>query len=361
MRSRRLSAMAISLTGMLMAFGIAQAAAAATCGIIGSASAAPAIYDPFSPTGLATTRVTLRLDRVNQDKGEKTDTVNFYLAADTPGANGTVVVPRSTNGSVNVEGLNYNIFYDFGQKPSQIGPTTISPTSAMPFLKIYFTGNNKDSDFVVIDFDVTLPPNLDITAINNLALDAYFACSTTGGGKQSQQTGSITNAISFPITVLSALQASFAGSALDFGEIGDISTAQVQAAPATYVTQPVNYVRVQSSGPYEIAVTSANGYVMTPNGTATQNASQRVGYRLRFLGQTRSTADTSQIRTVCPRAGVGAAAEDRLYLQAQLAEGGTGKTVSPAYRDTLTVTLSPKIAGTAPTSGGECTNLQGQF
>ena len=41
--------------------------------------------------------------------------------------------------------------------------------------------------------------------------------------------------------------------------------------------------------------------------------------------------------------------------------GGAGKVVSGNYRDTLTVTIAPKAAATATTSGGECSGLSGQF
>lgn len=208
---------------------------------------------------------------------------------------------------------------------------------------------------------MTLPANLDLSASTSLPFDAVFSCSTTGGGGPTQQTGSISNAVVFPITVLSALQATYGGAPLDFGEIGDKTTADVNGSPLTYVTAPTNYVRVQSSGPYEIALSSANNYYMTPGGAATADPLQRVGYRLKFLGATRVPGNTALISTICPRAGVGTAAEDHLNIQGQLAEGGAGKLVSANYRDTLTVTISPKASTTSTTSGGECMNLSGQF
>lgn len=100
---------------------------------------------------------------------------------------------------------------------------------------------------------------------------------------------------------------------------------------------------------------------MTPSGANTADPLRRVGYRLKFLGQTRSTSMTSLIDFICPRAGVGMAVEDRLNIQAQLAEGGAGKVVSADYRDTLTVTLSPLIDTAIPNSGGPCDGLSGQF
>ena len=351
------------LAGLAAAAALAWggAASAATCGIIGSATANGGVYDPFSPTGFPTATVTLRLQRINGAGGQKTDIVNFYLKSNSTAADGTSIVPTSVAVDGNVTGLNLDIFYDFNQSPPTVAPTSVNPSSANQFLKIEFTGNNAASDFANVTFQVTLPANLDLNASTTLPFDAVFACSTTGGGSPTQQTGSIANAVSFPITVLSALQASYGGAPLDFGEIGDKTNADVAGSPLTYVTAPTNYVRVQSSGPYEISLTSANNYYMTPGGTATANPLQKVGYRLKFLGATRVPTNTAAITTICPRAGVGIAAEDHLNIQGQLAEGGAGKVVSGNYRDTLTVTISPKAAATATTSGGECSGLSGQF
>lgn len=351
------------LAGLALASALAWGgtASAATCGITGSATATAATYDPFSPTGLPTTVVALQLKRVNGGGGEKTDAVNFFLKSNSTAADGTSIVPTSVAVDGLVTGLNLDIFYDFNEAPPIYAPTTLNPSPANKYLKIEFTGNNAASDSATVNFQVTLPANLDLNASTTLPFDAIFACSTTGGGGQTQQTGSIINAVTFPITVLSALQASYGGTALDFGEIGDKTTAQVQAAPLTYVTAPTNYVRVQSSGPYQVSLTSANNYYMTPGGTATANPLQKVGYRLKFLAVPRNPGDTAPISMICPRAGVGTAAEDHLNIQAQLAEGGAGKVVSPNYLDTLTVTIAPKAALTAPTSGGECSGLSGQF
>ena len=348
------------VAALIAATGSTQAVAA-TCGITGSASASPVDYDPFGQSDLIVTQVELVLTRVNGAGGEKTDTVNFYLKSNSPGADGTEIIPRSAVGSINTEGLNLDIFYDFNEAAPAVSPTTLSPNGAMRFLKVDFTGNNKDSDSVRILFDIRLPANLDLTAINELPFDAFFGCSTTGGGGPTQQSGSISNAITFPINVLSALQATYAGTALDFGEIGDVTDADVAGSPAAYVTPPVNYVRVQSSGPYSIELTSQNNYTLTPGASGTADPLQRVDYRLKFLGQERDTANSSPIDYICPRAGVGIAAEDRLYLQAQLGEGGAGKLPSPDYRDLLTVTIAPLAAMTPPTSPGECSNLSGQF
>lgn len=345
-----------------MAMATTAHAQSATCGIISSGTTANAgTYDPFSPVGLPTTTVTLKLQRVNGSGGQKTNIVNFYLKSTDDDADGTSIVPTSVAVEGNVAGTGLDIFYDFAQAPPTVAPTSVSPSGANKFLKIEFTGNNVASDFATVTFQVTLPPNLNLDASTTLAFDAVFACSTSGGGAPTQQTGSINNAINFPITVRSALQASYGGQPLDFGEIGDITAAQVLLSPLTYVTSPTNYVRVQSSGPYQVTLGSAGGYYLTPNGAGSINPLAKVGYNLKFLGYTRGPLNASGITHVCPRAGVGTAEEDHLNIQAQLADGGAGKVTSPTYSDTLTVTITPMSATISPTPTQQCGERSGQF
>lgn len=201
------------------------------------------------------------------------------------------------------------------------------------------------SDTAVVNFQISLPANLDLNASTNLPFDAIFACSTTGGGSPTQQTGQISNAVVFPITVLSALQASYAGTALDFGEVGDKTTVDVLAAPATYTTPTANHVRVRSSGPYTVALTSQNGYKMTFPGGNLATPTHVLNYSLKFLGQTRTAASPTFTTVTCQRAGVPAAEADMLPVVATLKEGGQGKLVSPTYSDQLTVTVTPLLSG----------------
>lgn len=326
------------------AASFAGSAHAATCGIISSGTTSATVtYDPFNPTGLGATSITLQLSRVNGGGGEKTDLVNFYLKASAANANGTTVIANSVIVDGNSAGTGLDIFYDSTESPPTVAPTSVDPTSANKFLKIAFTGNNAASDIATVNFTVQLPPNLNLTSSATLSFDAIFACSTTGGGSPTQQTGQITNAISFPVKILSALQASYAGTDLSFGEIGTVTNSQVTTTPASYRTSPNNYIRVQSSGPYRVTLTSGNAYRMTyPSGNL-GTANQRINYSLKFLGLTRDETSTSAISRTCSRAGVGSAVEDKLYLQATLREGGQGKTVAPNYRDVLTVTIEPLI------------------
>jgi hypothetical protein len=333
-------------------------AQSATCGITGSATAAPAIYDPFNPTGLATTTITLTLTRMDPPGavGAKTAIVSFYLRSNSAAADGTSIVPISVVGAVNHQFIpGASIFYNYSAPAPFMGPPTsnTAPTGTNRYLKVEFTGNNPASNPVTVQFNVTIPGNLNLNASTQLPFDAIYRCTTTGGGGQTDQAGSLANAVTFPITVLSALQASFVGTALDFGDITNVDNL---AAPSIN-TGNNNWVRVQSSGAYQVMLTSANGYRLKhPTGNLA-NAAERVNYQLRFLGQTRNESSTAAITQNCARAGIGSSNEDQLRLIATLREGGTGKTPSPGgpYTDQLTVTITPQdIATTYPT---ECSLL----
>ena len=331
----------------LAAAGMATSAQAqnSPCGITGSASAAPAVYDPFNPTGLASTTITMNLTRVNTTGGGDTRFVNFYLRANSTtgaAANGTSVVTSSVVGSTQIEGIGLNIFHDYnGPFPTlPIDPINGTPTGGNRYLEINFTGNNAGSDTVQVIFNVSLPANLNLNAVQNLAFDAFFTCNIQGGGNNGDtNSGTFANAVVFPVTVLSALRTYYAGTDLAFGEIGNIP-----AVPLSPVrTDPANYIFVQSSGAYSVELSSQNGFKMKKSGAATVN--DEIRYSLKFLGDTRSTATTpvpgaTAITHQCMRAGL-ATAGQTLPIQATLIDGGQGKNPSPTYTDILTVTITP--------------------
>lgn len=331
------------LLGLAAATISTGAHAQSTCGITGSSTATPAVYDPFNPNGLASTSVTLNLTRVNGAGGQKTDIVNFYLRSQTSAANGVQIIPRSAVVVGAVTGFDQNIFYNNPGPVPTVAPTSLNPISPNNFLKIEFTGDNAASDTAQVNFDVIFPANLNLNAASSLAFDAIFACSTTGGGPKTQQTGSIPNAVVFPVTVLSALRTYYAGSALDFGEIGNVTTPSLTTTPAR--TSPSNYVFVQSSGAYSVTLSSQNGFQLFRPGATTP--ADKINYQLRFLGQnvngtTTPTAGATAITRSCQRATL-AASGNVLPIQATLLEGGSGKTPAPNYSDTLTITITPLI------------------
>lgn len=336
-------------TWLLAAIALSSAPAlAADCGVAGSASAPVATYDPFNPAGLATTTITLNLTRVNP-AGNVTKRVNLYVTSAEPSADGSSIVPIAVGGPVQAGGTGRNIFIASTAAPPIVQPTATMPGATNPFLQLDFTAP-AGNDSVSITFQVTLPPAANFTASTSLGFSLGFACRGTGGkgGRDFEQSGVDPNALVFPIRVPSALQASYAGSALDFGEIGALSLLRGQVGPETSAG---NYVRVQSSGPYAVTLASQNAFRLAPPGGSLADANATIRYRVRFLGVLRDFATGSNpgsvsINQTCARAGVGAAFEDRLPLAAALEEGGAGKAPSPNYRDTLTVTVTPLAAET---------------
>lgn len=324
------------------AAGMATGAQAQTtvCGITGSATGSTIYYDPFDERGITDAVVTLQLKRENNSGGGDTRVVNFYLMADVSigtGADGTQIVPTSVTGSVNVEGLNQDIFYDYNQTKPIMTPISASPTSANSFLKINFTGNNTGSDTAAATFRVTIPPEADIKATDQLAFTAVFTCNIQGGQANGYEgDGTIVNAVKFPVVVLSALRASFVGSALDFGEIGDVTDA---LAPQKN-TGAGKHVRVQSSGAYTISMISENGYHLSRSGADPNNPKDKIGYRVDFLGLEGAPGSASPIERTCMRAGLATSA-DMLPVLGTLIEGGAGKNPSNAYSDNLQVTITP--------------------
>lgn len=334
-----------ALIGMAV-FGMGTAAQAQTtqCGVTGSASTSPVVYDPFNPTGLASTNITLTLRRVNNSGGGDTRIVNFYLKANSQtgsGADGTSIVPNSVSGSASLDGgAGLNIFYNYNTPAPNMLPITTAPSGANRFAKINFTGNNAGSDTAQVNFTVSLPANLDVNAVQSLAFDAYFSCNIQGGqanGKTYE--GSFANAVVFPVTVLSALRTYYAGTALAFGEIGAIP--QVPLSPVR--TDAGNYVFVQSSGAYSVTLSSQNAFKMKKPGAVSVN--DEIRYSLKFLGDTRDNGTTptpgqTAINHQCMRAGMAASGE-HLPIQATLIDGGQFKNPSPNYSDILTVTITP--------------------
>ena len=331
---------------------LAGVAHAATCGITGSASAQPAVYDPFNPSGLTATNITINLTRVNTSGGGDTRIVNFYLKANPAigtALDGTSLVPTVVAGSVSSLGIGNNIFYNFNATPPTVSPTSLVPSGSNRFLQINFTGNNAGSDTAQVTFQVSLPANLNLNAIQNLSFDAFFGCNVQGGKDSGlQQTGSFSNAVTFPVIVLSALRTYYAGTALDFGEIGNITDASLPGTPQR--TSPSNYVFVQSSGAYSVTLSSQNGFKLFKPGAAVNN--DKINYQLRFLGMdvNSTTANSGPTQTAisrtCQRAGL-TTVGNTLPIQAKLLEGGQGKNPSPSYADILTVTVTPLAYNTA--------------
>lgn len=353
-----MSSLAKNFRAIALVAGFIGASAATTvhasspCGVTGvSGQGTSIVYDPFDPSGLSSTTVMMRVSRVNPKRGGKTDAVNFYLSAnDQTGteANGIKIVPVSVTRRGSMAGRS-NIFYD---EPVTNPPTSLMmnfkstpPSGSNSYVQVKFNGDDDDADDLLVTFSVTIPANLNLNASRKLAFDANYACSYSGGGKDNDTvaTGSTASALVFPVTILSALRTYYAGTALDFGEIGLVTSADF----ASKNTGDSNYVYVQSSGAYDITLSSQNGFALhNTNGVTGDN--DKVKYKLDFLGTPLSSATSPTpgqiaITKRCIRAGL-ASESKQLPIKATLMEAGAGK--NPAnYLDNLTVTLTPKAYG----------------
>jgi len=315
-------------------FGATPAFAQTACGVTGSAQASSSItYDPFGPNGLQQVTIPLVLTRF-ANGGAKTQTVNFVLTkpAGTPNYqvlyNGvSVLYTEGATGSRPAIGSQNpgEIYYNFGGASA--------PDQSTPFNLV-----------------VTIPAGLDLSAGQPIRFDILYVCNGTGGMRDVTVATKVTNAIQINVNVLSGLQASYVGPALDFGEIGAKSDSQVASDPGPRT----GYIRVASSGPYSVEMRSEKGYKLGYPGGNTAIATQAINYQASLLGQARSPADTSSIRVVCSRAGLSGTTGSqgmRIPLTTTLLQGGQGKLPAPTYQDNLVVTITPLID---PQAGATC-------
>jgi len=149
--------------------------------------------------------------------------------------------------------------------------------------------------------------------------------------------GNVNRGFTIYLRVNSTVQASLVGTEPDFGEIGTLSTLEVTGAPPS-VTQRRHYLRVASTGPYQVDVVSQNGWRMTATGAPTGNDAERIRYQYELLNQTLSSARPNFTPVRCEASGVSG---ENITLTATLTEGGQGKVPSPNYRDIVTITVTP--------------------
>lgn len=314
---------------IMVAAGTAGVAAAQTCGVTGSNATSLGNYDPFNPVAISNVTTNVTLTRIAVG-AKKTQSVNFYFVKPA----GSPAYQILYNGS--------NVLYT---APSYAGAPTLNFNNAGDVAGLVYLsfGGTSAPDTLTVPFTVTIPPGVDLTAGAPIRFDIRYVCKGTGGLTDVPSAQNLINAFTLNVNVLSALQASYAGSALDFGEVGTTTTATVTGAPATY-TRPGG-VRVASSGPYSVAMTSANNYRLSVNGMLSANPPDTMAYQATFLGQTVSSAAPTFTPRTCSRAAL---AGVLLPLSTTLLEGGLGKTPSPVYSDTLNVTITPLVSAGAP-------------
>jgi hypothetical protein len=307
---------------------VPAAAQVTSCGVTGQAQAPSTVsYDPFSPNALQQISIPLTLTRFASG-GAKTQSASFVLVQPVGAPpyqilhNGqNVLYPENnTQGRPTAGQAAGQIFYSFGGASA--------PDQSTPF-----------------NLSVTIPANTDLSAGEPIRFDILYVCNGTGGLADVTSPRRLANAVQININVLSALQASYVGPALDFGDVGAKSTAQVASDPGPRT----GFVRVASSGPYSVRMTSQNGYRLTFPGGNPAVPEQALRYRATFVGQTRDAANPAAIERSCARAGL-ASSGQLLPIQTTLLDGGVGRVAAPNYQDILTVTVTPLVAPQTTTS-----------
>jgi hypothetical protein len=335
-----------------LVFLSATPAAAQVCGLqTVSGGSVSAVYDPFSTSGTTIANTTIILQRLNIDGSPRTNTINFYFDSNTTSLNGMQVLgvsigPNGGTGSGTLGGgAGQNLYFQPGEAAPILSPTG-SPSIPNRTVFYNFNGNAPSNDSFRLTATVILPPQLDTAAGATIPLNLRYSCIHGQGGNATVETGTRGNALIIDVSVLSALQASYVGPVLDFGEVGDKTTTQVQAAPGTYTR--AGDIRVASSGSYIISMNSTNNYRLTFPGGNPATPAQSLTYNATLAGQTRSgvsgapVAPQTEITKTCASAGVSGILRP---VSVTLTEGGSTKTPAPLYSDTLNVTVTPQVVG----------------
>lgn len=330
-----------ALAGAIMAStsADAQTQLSSVCGVTGNTTAPASItYDPFSPTGLSEVTIPLILRRNRGLLTGRTNEVSMVLTA----PSGTPPLEITYRG--------YRILYPEGSTAGRPRSLDSKDGGAGAAGEIrYDFGNLFASDLsTALNLRVSVPPGTDLSAGDPIILDMLYICSGEGGMLSVPVPTRESGSIRINVNTVSALQAYYAGAALDFGEIGEVTTAQVQASPDRYTTSSANALKVRSSGAFEVQVRSRNDFRLTYPGGNLGDAVQTIRYSARFLGQ-EVTSNASFGTRTCARAGVGGEA-GTLPLRATLKEGGAGKTPATNYADTISITFTPIVSAASATS-----------
>lgn len=300
----------------------AGAANAQLCGsdVVVTSGPVAGTYDPFSPTPVTFGTVSLTFTRaVNSVGGGKTQTMAFYMLQPTGSPSGNNIIWPDTGQDI--------LFTQGGTVPVLNNPPTASQPAGVATLS---WGGAGQPDTLVRTVTVTLDPSFDPVAQPTINFDLVFVCKGTGGYGDVTTPGTLTGVIQISIRVLSGLQASYAGPALDFGDISELTSGGL-------VRNGVFHIR--SSGAYTVALSSGNHFLMTyPAGPSSPGAGT-IGYSLSFIGQTLQYGTETFTAPTCHRAGTNAV--QHIPISVTLLEGGIGKTPSASYADMLTVTFSP--------------------
>lgn len=316
---RTISCAAGALVGLMIA-GAAQAANPTTCGVNSSTTpTATFFYDPFNPSTINSIQpISVTLNGF-QNGSAKTQKVDFYFTE----ANSVANLDIQTTGGVSIL-----------HQESSPGANATAIFAGGGFIEVNIAG----AQTVTQSFQVKVPAGVDLSNGTTLTFGIVYTCTGNGNGHDFDQPNptSLPGAITFPIKVLSALQANYAGPALDFGNVQGATSATFTSFNAPTIGTSV--VNVKSSGPYTVDLASANNYLLKDTSTDT------IKYSLHFLGRDLTNAASTFATINCARAGVITAKQ--LQLKGTLGEAANAKAVA-SYSDTLTVTITPTNFGGA--------------
>ncbi len=307
------SVIGMIVTGVVAAgAGTAGASTISDCITIDSIALSQA-YNPFTTaTSVQTMSITVRRVTSANPKTQEADFVFVHPQNDaTP----------------------YQIFYATGSILYPFPGPVLNTTGGNPTTIVADFGNHGQVATQNFMINFTLPAGANLRAGNFVipfGIDAV--CKLTGAGGPQTITGTLVDPFNISMTVRSALQAYFAGPALDFGAIGNVDTA---TAPSHFIS---GFIHVASSGPFSVGLSSGNNFRMTFPGGNLNTANQRVAYKLTFLGQNHDVATPAFVTTNCHYSGLSGG---DLAISATLQDGGAGKTPAPNYQDILTVTITP--------------------
>jgi len=320
----------------LALMSLAVAVPASACGLRSTANPPIVYYDPFNPNVPSSAVLSMQFTATDLADLKQ---VRLFFKSNNAVADGAVVRVTSVSDIASAQGLNENIFVG----NAAVGPNLLAqPIPPNAYLQLGL-GDGASRSFAVT-ITIMLPSNLNLLASSTLPFDIYYTCE--GGGSASQI---IPNALVIPIQVISALQASYAGPAFDFGDIEPIATDGILAAPYAYTV--TGQIRVASSGPYNVEISSSNGYrLLAPGGDLTR-ADQSIAYQTAFLGRVLNPSNAQPLVVTCKHAPGSAITADLLPLAVTLLEGGRQKQPSStSYSDTLVISITP-LAAETPASG----------
>lgn len=285
---------------------------AADCGVTGSTSQSIGNYNPFV-SGISQANARVNLTR--RTGSGVTRRVNFVF-----------VRPANAPAGLDIRYQGASVLVN---SAAGVQLSVNSPPAGTVFRDF---GGAGQANTLSIDFVVTIPSGLDLRTGESLTFDILYICSAQGGMNAVSSPTILPQAITLRLNVLSALQASYSGPALNFGEIADVTSADASGHVVT------GQIRVASSGPYFVAMTSSNRYRMTYPGGDLSNSEETVRYFATLLGQTRSNSSPTFSTVYCAAAGIGG---ETVPLSVRLQDGGEGKVPSAGYRDVLTITITP--------------------